>query len=67
LRTTSALISMTSFTTSGSLGQAAEQLGMLTNELIQSFAEGHTGCFFFLEDADKLSHRFLLLAGERGN
>jgi hypothetical protein len=40
---------------------------MLTNELIQSFAEGHTGCFFFLEDADKLSHRFLLLAGERGN
>jgi len=40
---------------------------MLTKKLIQSFAEGHTGRFFFLEVADKLFHRFLLLAGERGN
>jgi hypothetical protein len=39
---------------------------MLTNKFIQSFTEGHTGCFFFLEDADKLFHCFLLFAGECG-
>jgi hypothetical protein len=39
---------------------------MLTSKLIQDFTEGHTGRFFFLEDAAKLCHRFLLLAGGRG-
>ena len=40
---------------------------MLTNRLMHSFTEGHAGRFFFLEDADKLFHSFLLLTGERGN
>jgi len=40
---------------------------MVTNKLMQSFTEGHAGRFFFLEDADKLFHSFLLLTGERGN
>jgi hypothetical protein len=38
---------------------------VLTKKLIQSFTEGHTGRFFFLEVADKLFQRFLLLAGGR--
>lgn len=40
---------------------------MFADELVQSCTEAHAGYLFFLEDTDKLFHRFLLLAGERGN